>query len=73
MSGYSQIKYQREGAAIKGKQQPVFYLEIPPTLFGMVIKVLAGANLTTDAHVDVVTERGKVGTGALGELRLEFD
>src|SRR5215831_8345185 len=37
--------YQRVGEAIKGKQQPVFYLEIPPSLFAMVIKGLAGAGL----------------------------
>ncbi len=41
------------GAAITGKQQPVFYLEIPPSLFAMVIKGLAGAGLTKDAHVVV--------------------
>jgi glucose-6-phosphate 1-dehydrogenase len=45
--------YERVGAAIQGKQQPVFYLEIPPSLFGMVIKGLAGANLTTNARVVV--------------------
>jgi glucose-6-phosphate 1-dehydrogenase len=45
--------YERVGAAIQGKQQPVFYLEIPPSLFGMVIKGLAEAKLTTNARVVV--------------------
>src|SRR5262245_7322370 len=30
--------YEKLGAAMAGKQQPVFYLEVPPSLFGMVIK-----------------------------------
>lgn len=45
--------YERVGAAIQGKHQPVFYLEIPPTLFAVVIKGLAGAGLTEDARVVV--------------------
>jgi glucose-6-phosphate 1-dehydrogenase len=45
--------YERVGAAIQGKQQPVFYLEVPPSLFGMVIKGLAGAGLTKNARVVV--------------------
>ncbi len=45
--------YERVGKAITGKQQPVFYLEIPPSLFAMVIKGLAGAGLTTNARVVV--------------------
>jgi glucose-6-phosphate 1-dehydrogenase len=45
--------YERVGAAIQGKQQPVFYLEVPPSLFGMVIKGLAGVGLTKDARVVV--------------------
>jgi glucose-6-phosphate 1-dehydrogenase len=39
--------------AIEGKQQPVFYLEIPPSLFGRVVEGLAGAGLTTRARVVV--------------------
>jgi glucose-6-phosphate 1-dehydrogenase len=39
--------------AITGKQEPVFYLEIPPSLFGMVVKGLAAAGLTTNARVVV--------------------
>jgi glucose-6-phosphate 1-dehydrogenase len=45
--------YQRVGAQIKAAKSPVFYLEIPPSLFGMVIKGLAGAGLTKSARVVV--------------------
>jgi glucose-6-phosphate 1-dehydrogenase len=45
--------YTRVGTAIAGKQQPVFYLEIPPSLFAMVIKGIAGAGLTKNARVVV--------------------
>ena len=45
--------YQRVGEAISGAQHPVFYLEIPPFLFGRVVKGLAEAGLTTDARVVV--------------------
>jgi glucose-6-phosphate 1-dehydrogenase len=45
--------YDRVGKAITGKEQTVFYLEIPPSLFAMVIKGLAGAGLTKDARVVV--------------------
>jgi glucose-6-phosphate 1-dehydrogenase len=40
-------------AAIKGAEQPVFYLEIPPFLFGTVVKGLADAGLTGQARVVV--------------------
>ena len=40
-------------AAIKGAKTPVFYLEIPPFLFGTVIKGLADARLTQSARVVV--------------------
>ncbi len=40
-------------AAIEGKQSPVFYLEIPPFLFGAVIKGLSEAGLTASARVVV--------------------
>ncbi len=43
----------RVGEAIKGAQSPVFYLEIPPFLFGGVIKGLADAGLTKNARVVV--------------------
>jgi glucose-6-phosphate 1-dehydrogenase len=45
--------FQRVATAIKGKQTPVFYLEIPPFLFGTVIEGLAGAGLTEGARVVV--------------------
>src|SRR4051812_44173582 len=45
--------YARVAAATKGATSPVFYLEIPPFLFGTVIKGLAGAGLTDGARVVV--------------------
>jgi glucose-6-phosphate 1-dehydrogenase len=45
--------YQQLAAAISYAHSPVFYLEIPPSLFGMVIKGLAEAGLTKDARVVV--------------------
>jgi glucose-6-phosphate 1-dehydrogenase len=45
--------FTRVADAIKGAKTPVFYLEIPPFLFGPVIKGLAGANLTQGARVIV--------------------
>jgi glucose-6-phosphate 1-dehydrogenase len=43
--------YERLGQAIKGRHTPLLYLEIPPSLFGLVVDGLAGANLTTGARV----------------------
>lgn len=45
--------YQRVAHAIGAVQSPVFYLEIPPFLFGQVIKNLADAGLTSSARVVV--------------------
>jgi glucose-6-phosphate 1-dehydrogenase len=45
--------YQRVADAVKGKTTPVFYLEIPPFLFGRVVKNLADAGLTKTARVVV--------------------
>ncbi len=45
--------YERVGEAIKGVKLPVFYLEIPPFLFGTVVKGLAAAGLTKSARVVV--------------------
>jgi glucose-6-phosphate 1-dehydrogenase len=45
--------YERVGAAISGARTPVFYLEIPPFLFGTVVKGLAEAGLTKDSRVVV--------------------
>jgi glucose-6-phosphate 1-dehydrogenase len=43
--------YERVGVAIKGAEQPVFYLEIPPFLFATVVDGLAAAGLTQRARV----------------------
>ena len=45
--------YQRLARAIEAAQSPVFYLEIPPALFGTVVKGLSEAGLTRSAHVVV--------------------
>jgi glucose-6-phosphate 1-dehydrogenase len=45
--------YERVGEAIKGAVQPVFYLEIPPSLFGTVVNRLTQAGLTDSARVVV--------------------
>ncbi len=45
--------YQRVAAAVGDAQAPVFYLEIPPFLFGPVIKQLKDAGLTKTARVVV--------------------
>jgi glucose-6-phosphate 1-dehydrogenase len=45
--------FQRLAAAIRDAQTPVFYLEIPPFLFGPVVKGLAEAGLTGNARVVV--------------------
>jgi glucose-6-phosphate 1-dehydrogenase len=45
--------YERVGAAIKGAETPVFYLEIPPFLFGRVVQGLSEAGLTAGARVVV--------------------
>jgi glucose-6-phosphate 1-dehydrogenase len=47
--------FERVAAAITGSEKPVFYLEIPPFLFGDVIKGLSDAGLT--AHARVVVEK----------------
>jgi glucose-6-phosphate 1-dehydrogenase len=45
--------YARVGDAIKGAHTPVFYLEIPPFLFGRVVQGLSQAGLTKNARVVV--------------------
>jgi glucose-6-phosphate 1-dehydrogenase len=45
--------YEQVGRVIKDAQRPVFYLEIPPFLFGTVVKGLAEAGLTKNARVVV--------------------
>jgi glucose-6-phosphate 1-dehydrogenase len=38
--------YQRLASALRGRRNPLFYLEIPPGLFGTVVEALAKAGLT---------------------------
>jgi glucose-6-phosphate 1-dehydrogenase len=45
--------YERVGAAIANAETPVFYLEIPPFLFGKVVEGLSGAGLTSSARIVV--------------------
>ncbi|MDQ3874953.1 MAG: glucose-6-phosphate dehydrogenase, partial [Actinomycetota bacterium] len=45
--------YERVAAAVDGARSPVFYLEIPPSLFATVVKHLAEAGLTKTARVVV--------------------
>ena len=45
--------YERVGKAIEGTSTPAFYLEIPPFLFGRVVKGLAEAGLTENGRVVV--------------------
>ena len=45
--------YGRVADAIKGKGSPVFYLEVPPSLFGTVVQGLSDAGLTKTARVVV--------------------
>ena len=45
--------YERLAEAIDGAKSPVFYLEVPPFLFGTVVKGLKEAGLTDNARVVV--------------------
>ena len=45
--------YERVAAALKGARTPVYYLEIPPFLFGRVVKGLSDAGLTKNARIVV--------------------
>jgi len=45
--------YGRVARAIEGWRSPVFYLEIPPSLFGRVVEGLAGAGLVRQARIVV--------------------
>ncbi len=56
--------YERVGEAIEGAGQPVFYLEIPPFLFGTVVKGLSQVGLTTTARVVVEKPFGHDGASA---------
>jgi glucose-6-phosphate 1-dehydrogenase len=43
--------FKRVGEAIAGRTRPVFYLEVPPSLFATVVHGLADAGLTSGARV----------------------
>jgi glucose-6-phosphate 1-dehydrogenase len=43
--------FEKVGKAIEGATHPVFYLEIPPSLFATVVEGLGRAGLTENAHV----------------------
>jgi glucose-6-phosphate 1-dehydrogenase len=45
--------YARIAEAVSGAEHPVYYLEIPPSLFGVVVKGLHDAGLTANARVVV--------------------
>src|ERR1700757_4126626 len=45
--------YERGAPAIEGTTTPVFYLEIPPFLFGRVVEQLSDAGLTSGARIVV--------------------
>jgi glucose-6-phosphate 1-dehydrogenase len=47
------VTYERVGKAMKGAKTPVFYLEVPPPLFAIVIGGLAMVGLTENARVVV--------------------
>ncbi len=61
----------RVADAIDGKSTPVFYLEIPPSLFGRVIGNLAQAGLTREARIVVEKPFGHDFTSAR-ELNAEI-
>ena len=58
--------YDKVAKAIEDRHTPVFYLEIPPSLFGRVVEGLAHANLTSRARVvvEAVRARSRVSQGA---------
>jgi|Tabmets5t2r1_1033131.scaffolds.fasta_scaffold03387_2 glucose-6-phosphate 1-dehydrogenase len=56
--------YDRVGKAIEGASTPVFYLEIPPFLFGTVVKSLADAGLIGSGRVVVEKPFGHDQTSA---------
>jgi glucose-6-phosphate 1-dehydrogenase len=49
----SAATYERVGAAVAAASAPLFYLEVPPFLFGTVVKGLAEAGLTKNARIVV--------------------
>jgi glucose-6-phosphate 1-dehydrogenase len=68
--------YARVGDAIKGASTPVFYLEIPPFLFGKVVKGIADAGLAQGARFVIEKPFGHDQTSArdlAGELHEYVD
>jgi glucose-6-phosphate 1-dehydrogenase len=63
--------YGRVAEAIRGARTPVFYLEIPPFLFGTVVKGLAGKDLLGSGRMVVEKPFGHDLTSA-GELNTEL-
>ena len=61
--------YTRVAEAVKGSDRPVFYLEIPPFLFGRVVKGLAEAGLMRSGRVVVEKPFGsdRTSAGALAQ------
>lgn len=51
--------YERVGEAIKGAELPMFYLEIPPFLFGRVVEQLSAAGLTSGARIVIEKPFGR--------------
>jgi glucose-6-phosphate 1-dehydrogenase len=58
------VTFGKLGKAIAGAKAPVFYLEVPPFLFGTVVKGLAEAGLTDGARVVVEKPFGHDSTSA---------
>src|SRR4051812_308465 len=56
--------YERVAEALGGATSPVFYLEIPPFLFGRVVEGLAGVGLTVNARIVVEKPFGHDGASA---------
>ena len=66
--------YERVAAAVAGASTPVFYLEIPPFLFGRVVKGISEAGLTKNARVVVEKPFGHdlASAGALADELHEY-
>ncbi len=63
--------YERVAEAVGSAERPVFYLEIPPFLFGRVVKGLAEAGLTKNGRVVVEKPFGH-DLASAGELAAEL-
>jgi glucose-6-phosphate 1-dehydrogenase len=51
--------FEKLGEAIKGRKRPVFYLEVPPALFAIVVHGLAEAGLAENARVVIEKPFGR--------------